>query len=70
MNDKQHFTVGNCPTRTALERKPGDNGFLVESIHARHSARKTQQHVANQAERAAQNQGKLGQRPKTEKAKK
>lgn len=67
MNDKQHFTVGNCPTRTALERKPGDKGFLVESIHARHSVRKTQQHIANQAERSAQNQGKLGQRPKAAK---
>mgnify|MGYP006320404365 CR=1 FL=1 len=49
-------TTGNCPTREALERKPGDKGFLVESIHARHSEKKKLQHIANQNTRRDQNQ--------------
>lgn len=40
-------TASNCPTRAALERKPGDKGFATKSIGARHSAKKTAQHAAN-----------------------
>ncbi len=47
------ITTSNCPTRTALERKPGDKGFRAESINARHSERKRMNHVKNVQERAS-----------------
>lgn len=40
-------TASKCPTRTALERKPGDPGFLADSIHARHTEKNRQQRAAN-----------------------
>lgn len=47
------ITSGNCPTRTALERKPGDKGFLAESINARHTEQKRANRVKNMQTRQA-----------------
>lgn len=49
------YTTQKCPTRTALERKPGDPGFLVESIHANHSRAKAERHRQNVQDRAERN---------------
>lgn len=51
-NPNRPVTVSNCPTRAALERKPGDAGFLVGSINARHTAKKQLRRHENLAARA------------------
>lgn len=70
-NSKRPVTSANCPTRDALEKdfSQPNTPWLRNSIHARHSLRKTEQHRENVARRSSANAGQSRIIPKAAKAK-